>query len=220
MRARRLPSPGTKWRTRRVDNCGVITDASLAERINDALPQTQCRRCGYDDCRAYALAIAEDQAPINQCPPGGQEGVVRLAAITRSPILSLSAEHGTEGPLRVARIDEAACIGCTLCIDACPVDCIVGAAKVMHGVIEHLCTGCDLCLPVCPVDCITMHALDVHATGWQAWSATLAGQARQRHAARQSRIARDRAERDQALGARSKARPGLSATQPPATVSR
>ena len=218
MRARRWQCPGTEGPTRRVDNHGVISNASLAERINDALPQTQCRRCGYDDCRAYALAIAEAQAPINQCPPGGQEGVVRLAAIARSPILSLSVEHGTEGPLRVARIDEAACIGCTLCVEACPVDCIVGAAKGMHGVIERLCTGCDLCLPVCPVDCITMHALDEHATGWQAWSATLAAQARRRHEARQSRIARDRAERDQALGARGKARPSLSATPPSAAT--
>lgn len=189
----------------------MTSSASLAEQINDALPQTQCQRCGYDDCRAYADAIAQGIAAINQCPPGGQEGVTRLAAITGQAALPLSAQHGVEGPLRLARIDEAACIGCTLCIDVCPVDCVIGAPKVMHGIIEPLCTGCELCLPVCPVDCITMHAVDAAKSGWSAWSAAQAEQARDRYAARVRRIERDRSERDRALATRGKARPNVSA---------
>jgi Na+-translocating ferredoxin:NAD+ oxidoreductase subunit B len=185
----------------------VSSHALLAERIDQALPQTQCRRCGYDDCRAYAVAIADAGAPINQCPPGGAQGVARLAAITTRPVAALSAEHGNEGPLRVARIDEAACIGCTLCVEACPVDCIVGAPKVMHGVIERLCTGCDLCLPVCPVDCISMHAVSGERTGWQAWSEAQAEQSRERYTFHRVRIDRDRMEREQALAAKSRAHP-------------
>jgi Na+-translocating ferredoxin:NAD+ oxidoreductase subunit B len=189
-----------------------VTDhAELVDQIDAALPQTQCRRCTYDDCRAYAVAIAAGVAPINQCPPGGQEGVARLARITGRPVAALNPEHGTEGPLRLARIDEAACIGCTLCVDVCPVDCIVGAPKVMHGVIENLCTGCELCLPVCPVDCISMHAQDPEKTGWQAWGQALAKQARQRYAWHKRRGERDRVERDQALAAKGKGRPNLSA---------
>lgn len=189
----------------------MIAHTSLAERINAALPQTQCRRCTYDDCRAYASAIADDGAPINQCPPGGEDGVARLAAITGRPVIALSAAHGVEGPLRLARIDEAACIGCTLCVDVCPVDCVVGAPKVMHGVIESLCTGCELCLPVCPVDCIAMHPADARKTGWQAWSPAQADQARERYAWHLQRIERDRSERDAALAAKGSARAKLSA---------
>jgi Na+-translocating ferredoxin:NAD+ oxidoreductase subunit B len=176
--------------------------APLAERIHDALPQTQCRRCGFEDCRSYALAIAQGEAPINQCPPGGAQGISRLAAITGHGIVPLSAAHGSEGPLRVARIDEAACIGCTLCIAACPVDCVWGGPKMMHGVIENLCTGCELCIPACPVDCISLHALDESATGWQAWSPEQATQARTRYEARQRRLQRDANERDAALAAK------------------
>ncbi len=189
----------------------MTSSASLAEQINDALPQTQCQRCSYDDCRAYADAIAQGIAAINQCPPGGQEGVTRLAAITGQATLPLSAQHGVEGPLRLARIDEAACIGCTLCVDVCPVDCVIGAPKVMHGIIEPLCTGCELCLPVCPVDCITMHAVDAAKSGWSAWSPAQAEQARDRYAGRVRRTERDRTERDLALAARGKARPNVSA---------
>jgi Na+-translocating ferredoxin:NAD+ oxidoreductase subunit B len=190
----------------------VISSAKLTEPINNALPQTQCRRCGYDDCRAYATAIADGSAPINQCPPGGQEGIARLAAITGNTIVALSAPHGVEGPLRVARVEEAACIGCTLCVDVCPVDCLVGAPKVMHGVIESLCTGCELCLPVCPVDCITMHAVNVDKTGWQAWSPAQAQQARERYEWHQRRSERDRTERDQALDAKGSVRSTLTAS--------
>jgi Na+-translocating ferredoxin:NAD+ oxidoreductase subunit B len=189
----------------------VTSSASLAERINDALPQTQCKRCSYDDCRAYADAIAQGNAPINQCPPGGQEGVARLAAITGQATLPLSTQHGVEGPLRLARIDEAACIGCTLCVEVCPVDCVIGAPKVMHGVVEPLCTGCELCLPVCPVDCISMHAVDAAKSGWSAWSAAHAAQARERYASHRHRIERDRAERDSALEAKCKVRLNVSA---------
>jgi electron transport complex protein RnfB len=161
---------------------------SLADRINDALPQTQCTRCGFPDCKAYALAIALDNAPINQCPPGGLEGVAILSQITGRPALPLNPDNGTEGPMTVAVIDEAWCIGCTLCIKACPTDAILGSNKVMHTVIEAACTGCDLCLPVCPVDCIEMVPVSNERTGWSAWSPELAQQARKRYEARQLRV--------------------------------
>ena len=161
---------------------------SLAERINDALPQTQCTRCGFPDCKAYAQAIAQDNAPINQCPPGGLEGVAVLSKITGRPALPLNPENGREGPMNVAVIDEAWCIGCTLCIKVCPTDAILGSNKVMHTVIEAVCTGCDLCLPVCPVDCIEMVPVSNEHTGWSAWSPELAQQARQRYEARQLRL--------------------------------
>lgn len=154
---------------------------SLADRIDSALPQTQCRRCGYVDCRAYAEAISSNVADINRCPPGGQEGVRRLAVITGRAVMPLDPNCGAEGPLMRARIDESACIGCALCLKACPVDSILGAPKRMHTVITAQCTGCALCIPVCPVDCITMHAEDDGQTGWNAWSAALAEMARARY---------------------------------------
>ena len=127
---------------------------ATADQILDTLPQTQCTRCGYPDCAGYAQAIAAGEAAINQCPPGGAEGVARLARLTGLPALPLNPDFGTEAPRTVAVIDEAWCIGCTLCIKACPTDAIVGSNKLMHTVIEPYCTGCELCLPVCPVDCI------------------------------------------------------------------
>ena len=169
---------------------------SLADRINDALPQTQCTRCGFPDCKAYAQAIAQDNAPINQCPPGGTEGIAVLSKITGRPALPLNSDNGTEGPMTVAVIDEAWCIGCTLCIKACPTDAILGSNKVMHTVIEAACTGCDLCLPVCPVDCIEMVPVSNERTGWSAWSAELALQARQRYEARQLRLLQEPAQED------------------------
>jgi electron transport complex protein RnfB len=169
---------------------------SLADRINDALPQTQCTRCGYPDCKAYAQAIAQDNAPINQCPPGGLEGVAILSQITGRPELSLNPDNGIEGPMTVAVIDEAWCIGCTLCIKACPTDAILGSNKVMHTVIEAACTGCDLCLPVCPVDCIEMVPISNERTGWSAWSPELAQQARKRYEARQLRVLAEPIEED------------------------
>ena len=128
----------------------------LAERIDALLPQTQCTMCGYPACRPYAEAIARGEAEINRCPPGGDEGVVRLAhALGREP-LPLDPARGACRPPQVAVIDEATCIGCTKCIQACPVDAIVGASKLMHTVISGWCTGCELCLPPCPVDCIAL----------------------------------------------------------------
>jgi Na+-translocating ferredoxin:NAD+ oxidoreductase subunit B len=174
----------------------------LSQRLNNALPQTQCTRCGYPDCQAYAVAIALGEAPINRCPPGGAEGVSRLAVIAAQPVLPLDTTHGHEGPRLVAVIDEAACIGCTLCIKACPVDCIVGAPKVMHTVIAAQCTGCELCVPACPVDCISMPPVTGSDTGWSAWSTTQATEARQRYAARQARVQRDQQENDERLAAK------------------
>ncbi|WP_228895441.1 RnfABCDGE type electron transport complex subunit B [Acidovorax sp. Leaf73] len=152
------------------------------------MPQTQCTRCGYPDCATYALAIAEEGVPINQCPPGGAEGIARLAAITGQAPLPLSAEHGVEAPRTVAYIDEAWCIGCTLCIKACPTDAIVGSHKKMHTVVEPYCTGCELCIPVCPVDCIQLENASGNATGWAAWSGPLAQQARLRYQAHRERL--------------------------------
>jgi electron transport complex protein RnfB len=173
--------------------------AGLAARLDALLPQTQCTRCGYVDCAAYAAAVAEGSAGIDRCPPGGAEGVSRLAQATGRPASDLDPACGTEGPLRTARIDEAWCIGCTLCLKACPVDCIVGSNKLMHTVIEPLCTGCDLCLPVCPVDCIEMVEVSGSRTGWAAWSAEQAARSRQRYDARRQRLARERFEHEARL---------------------
>ncbi len=160
----------------------LSAQAELAARVLDALPQTQCTRCGYPDCAAYAQAVAHNEAAINQCPPGGAEGINRLSHITGQPALPLNPEFGTEGPRSVVFIDENWCIGCTLCLDACPTDAIVGSNKRMHTVIEPYCTGCELCLPVCPVDCIVVEPASGSATGWNAWSAAQADQARTRYA--------------------------------------
>ncbi|MFO1298445.1 MAG: electron transport complex subunit RsxB [Rubrivivax sp.] len=174
----------------------------MAARLEAALPQTQCTRCGFPDCRGYAEAMARGEADINRCPPGGAEGIVRLAAIAGRPVQPLDPGRGHEGPRALAVIDEAWCIGCTLCIKACPVDCIVGASKLMHTVIAPLCTGCELCVPVCPVDCIAMVAVTGDRTGWAAWSAGQAGEARERYAFHQRRTERERRENDERLAAR------------------
>lgn len=126
----------------------------IVEQINAILPQTQCGQCNYPGCKPYAEAIANGEAPINQCPPGGQEGIKKLADLLDLEVLELNPENGTEAADQVVEIVEADCIGCTKCIQVCPVDAIVGAAKQMHTVILHECTGCDLCIPACPVDCI------------------------------------------------------------------
>ncbi len=171
---------------------------ALAARLLDALPQTQCTRCGYPDCAAYAQAIAGGEAAINQCPPGGAEGIRRLAAITGQPALPLNPDHGVEAPRGVAWIDEDWCIGCTLCIQACPVDCIIGGNKRMHTIIESQCTGCELCVPACPVDCIAMEPVTGDRTGWDAWSAQDAADARARYEAtteRRRRVEQEQAER-------------------------
>ena len=167
----------------------ALPHAALAQRLLDALPQTQCTRCGYPDCAAYADAMAQGQADINQCPPGGAEGVARLAAISGKPVSALNPENGVEAPRSVVFVDEAWCIGCTLCIDACPTDAIFGTHKYMHTVIEAYCTGCELCLPVCPVDCILLENASGTATGWDAWSPAQADLARTRYADATSRRA-------------------------------
>jgi Na+-translocating ferredoxin:NAD+ oxidoreductase subunit B len=176
----------------------------LADRIDAALPQTQCTRCGYPDCRAYAEAIANGEAAINQCPPGGAEGIARLAAITGQPVIALNPANGVEGPRKLMFIDEAWCIGCTLCIKACPVDCIVGAPKAMHTIIEDLCTGCELCLPACPVDCILVEDTTPGRSGWDAWSQADADLARTRYAAHRARRQRDAQENDARLAEKAK----------------
>jgi electron transport complex protein RnfB len=128
----------------------------LARRIDALRPQTQCTRCGYEGCRPYARAIAAGEADINQCPPGGEAGIRALAELLGRKPKPLNPANGIEKPTVVARIVEEDCIGCTKCIQACPVDAIVGAPKRMHVVIADLCTGCELCLPPCPVDCIEL----------------------------------------------------------------
>ena len=168
----------------------------LARRIDAALPQTQCKRCGYPDCASYAQAIAAGEAGINQCPPGGAEGIERLAALTGHPPLPLDHKFGIEGPLTVAVIDEAWCIGCTLCIEVCPTDAILGTNKRMHTVVEPWCTGCELCLPVCPVDCISLEVVSGERTGWQAWTPEQARQGRERYASRQARRVREQQEHE------------------------
>ncbi len=168
-----------------------FTIARLAARINEALPQTQCTRCGYADCGGYAQAIANDEAGINQCPPGGAEGVERLARLTGQPVRPLDPQFGIEGERAIAVIDEAWCIGCTLCLDACPTDAIVGINKRMHTVIEAHCTGCELCVPVCPVDCISMENATPGQHGWQAWSPAQADAARARYQIRSLRRSSD-----------------------------
>jgi electron transport complex protein RnfB len=160
-----------------------------AAALLDALPQTQCTRCGYPDCAGYAEAIAAGEADINQCPPGGAEGVQRLSGLTGRPVRALDPQFGIELPRTLAVIDEAWCIGCTLCLDACPTDAIVGIHKRMHTVIDAHCTGCELCIPACPVDCIALETVTPGRSGWQAWSQAQADHARARyalHAARQA----------------------------------
>ncbi|HEY0062041.1 MAG TPA: electron transport complex subunit RsxB [Telluria sp.] len=179
---------------------------SLADQVEDLLPQTQCTKCGYAACRPYAEAIADGSADINQCPPGGMEGVQRLSALTGRPVIPINPVNGIERSRPVAFIDEALCIGCTLCIQACPVDAIMGAAKQMHTILPSLCTGCDLCVAPCPVDCITMLPVTGERSGWDAWSQTQADAARSRHDFRTLRLQRERAENDARLAAKAVAK--------------
>jgi len=186
----------------------------LADRLEDILPQTQCTKCSYPDCRAYAQAMATGEALPNRCPPGGVEGIKRLSAVL-IPIFPQDAFElhptidpacGLERPRPVAFIDPKTCIGCTLCIQACPVDAIVGASKQMHVVLSDWCTGCDLCIPPCPVDCITMQDVTDQKTGWDAWSPELADTARARYAARDIRLDREQRDNDERLAKKAAAK--------------
>lgn len=182
-----------------------VPPSSLADQIEDLLPQTQCTKCGYPACRPYAEAIANGSAEINQCPPGGTQGIARLAQLLGRSVIPLNPVHGIERSRPVALIDEALCIGCTLCIQACPVDAILGAAKQMHTILPDLCTGCDLCVAPCPVDCIAMvprEDVPADSTGWAAWSPQLANAARERHDFRSERLQREKRENDERLRAK------------------
>lgn len=139
----------------------------LVEKIDAILPQTQCGQCGFPGCKPYATAIANGEADINQCPPGGEDGIRKLAELLGREAKPLNAENGTIKPKSVALIDENTCIGCTLCLQACPVDAIIGAAKQLHTVAPALCTGCELCIAPCPVDCITMETLPETLENWK-----------------------------------------------------
>ena len=189
----------------------------LADCLEDVLPQTQCTKCSYPDCRAYAQAMATGEALPNRCPPGGVVGIERLSAIL-TPIFpqdafelhpTINPECGLERPRPVAFIDPKTCIGCTLCIQACPVDAIVGASKQMHVVLSDWCTGCDLCVPPCPVDCISMVSVTENRTGWDAWTAEQAFLSRTRYHGREDRIERE--ERDNNLRLSKKAEAKLKA---------
>jgi len=138
----------------------------IVDQINDILPQTQCGQCGYPGCRPYAEAIAAEEAQINQCPPGGESGIQALADLLDVEAIPLDEEHGEEKVPAVAFIREDECIGCTKCIQACPIDAILGAAKQMHTVISSECTGCDLCVEPCPVDCIDMIPQEESLANW------------------------------------------------------
>jgi electron transport complex protein RnfB len=178
-------------------------NASLADAIDALLPQTQCTKCGYDGCRPYAEALAANEADLDQCPPGGAEGIDRLARLLGRPPKPLNPAHGVEAPRAAAVIDERRCIGCMLCIRACPTDAIVGAAKRMHTVLTEACSGCELCLPPCPVDCIDMVPLDQLEAAGNAHAAALrrvgtmqaADRFRERYEFRKQRVAREASDR-------------------------
>jgi len=178
--------------------------ASLADRIDAQLPQTQCTRCGFEGCRPYAEAVARGESPINRCPPGGRPVIDALSRLLGVRPVALDPDCGAESPPRVALIDEAECIGCAKCIDACPTDAIVGARKWMHTVIAADCSGCELCLPPCPVDCIDLvpHPLLPEALLDGPAITRRAGRFRTLFEARSARLERDRERRRAALAAR------------------
>ncbi len=165
-------------------------DTTLAEKIDAILPQTQCRKCGFQGCKPYAEALAEGLADINRCPPGGELGIQKLANLLGVDSKPLDPVYGTEGPRLIAAINEAECIGCTKCIPPCPVDAIVGSSKFIHTVIAEICTGCELCIAPCPVNCITM----------QVYPSSISGQidaaaARSRFQAKNQRLAKKEIEK-------------------------
>ena len=161
--------------------------ATDVDAVDALLPQTQCRRCGYEACRPYAQALARGDADLNRCPPGGEATIAALARILGRPVKALDPACGTTGPREIAVIDESACIGCTVCIRACPVDAIIGARKWMHSVLASECTGCGLCVEPCPVDCIAMAPARTGPATAQGWLAERAPLARRRFERRRVR---------------------------------
>lgn len=172
-----------------------MTDTPLVHQVDAILPQTQCTQCGYSGCLPYAQAIVQNNAPINRCPPGGENGVRALAQLLDRPVTPLNPECGQPEPLHIAVIDETHCIGCTLCIQACPTDAIMGASRQMHTVLPDWCTGCKLCVAPCPVDCISMEPAH------RDWTEHDASQARERTRQHEARLKRKHPE-DQPLAAR------------------
>lgn len=148
------------------DNPSTDEQTLLIDKVNAKLPQTQCAQCGYPGCRPYAQAIVTESVPINRCPPGGDALINDLADFLGTEVTPLDNNQGHNKPAQVAIIDEADCIGCTLCIAACPVDAIIGASRYMHTVMADQCTGCELCLPPCPVDCIELIPVEAPLSQW------------------------------------------------------
>lgn len=188
-----------------------MTNIDLVAAIDAILPQTQCTRCGFPSCGDYAQALVDGRAEINQCPPGGDEGIVALAQLLTKPALPLNPANGTIKPRQLAAIDEVACIGCTLCIKACPVDAIIGANKMLHTVITEACSGCDLCLPVCPVDCITL------VDDPLPWDDTRREQAKERYLARKERQDNERKAREARLAQQAELLKRVKADKPVVT---
>lgn len=162
------------------------------EKILRLLPQTQCGHCGFDNCRMYAEAIATANADINRCATGGQTGIHMLAELLNVCEPVLDASCGVEKPYAIAEMDESRCTGCTLCLQTCPVDAIVGTGKMMHTVISSCCTGCERCLERCPMNCIEMKPVSGEKTGWDAWSFRQAQQARERYERRSFRLQQEK----------------------------
>lgn len=195
-----------------------VGEERLVTKIDALLPQTQCRQCGFSGCKPYAYAIAEGKAEINQCPPGGDKGIRQLAALLGREYQPLNPLHGLEKARKLAFIEENYCIGCTLCIQACPVDAIIGAAKQMHTIVAEWCTGCELCVPPCPMDCISMLPLTAPETDGHREDSRFetigtsvrdsrADAARERHEYRKFREQREREEKADKLNGKSEQTP-------------